>query len=124
MVVEFDKEKWARKVFKIYKSLKFTETKLNSYAAELVGDQTLLSKKLFRLVVVLYNLKQGKTPHELRESLQLDLLSHKTDDLCGETVLDNLSSQTTEQHKEDLVQIGEPPVQIKQTPSLRMNLIK
>ena len=89
-----------------------------------MGDQTLLSKKLFRLVCVLYNLKQGKTPQELRESLQLDLLSHKTDDLCGETVLDNLSSQTTEQHKEDLVQIGEPPVQVKQTPSLRMNLIK
>lgn len=48
-VASFDKARWGRKVFKIYKTLRQAESKLAS-------SEILLSKKLLKLVIVLYNL--------------------------------------------------------------------
>ena len=45
----------------------------------------MISKKLLRLVVVLFNLKQGMDPAEIRNQLQLEKFTEKTDTLCGES---------------------------------------
>jgi hypothetical protein len=56
-LAEFDTQKWSRKVFKIFKSLQKTEKKiLNSPLTE---NQFLMSKRVLKLVVVLYNLNHG-----------------------------------------------------------------
>ena len=47
-------EKWTRKVFKIYKSLKQTEQKTVVKFDE-ASEQSLLSKRLLKLVIVLFN---------------------------------------------------------------------
>jgi hypothetical protein len=49
------------------------------------STQSMISKKLLRLVVVLLNLKQGMDPADIREQLQLEKLTEKTDNLCGES---------------------------------------
>jgi hypothetical protein len=45
----------------------------------------MISKKLLRLVVVLFNLKQGMDPAQIREQLHLEKFTEKTDTLCGES---------------------------------------
>lgn len=56
-LAEFDTQKWSRKVFKIFKSLQKTEKKiLNSPLTE---NQFLMSKRVLKLVIVLYNLNHG-----------------------------------------------------------------
>ena len=57
-LVEIDLEKWSRKVFKIYKSLKATEQKTVVLFDE-ASEQSLLSKRLLKLVVVLFNKQKG-----------------------------------------------------------------
>lgn len=42
-----DKQRWAKKVFKIYKMIRDSETQLQA--------QVLISQKIFKLVLVLYN---------------------------------------------------------------------
>jgi hypothetical protein len=62
-----------------------TEAKLEKLQIEI--PQTMISKKLLRLVVVLFNLKQGMLPTEIREQLNLEKMTDKTDDLCGESCM-------------------------------------
>ena len=50
-VEELDQVKWSRKIFKIYKTLGGLEKKKHS--------EPFLSKKLFKLVLVLYKLRKG-----------------------------------------------------------------
>lgn len=53
--------------------------------SERVIDQNFLSKKILKLVVVLFNLKNGMQPSEVRENMSLERFSNKTDDLCNES---------------------------------------
>jgi hypothetical protein len=78
----FDKVKWGRKIFKIYKTLKQAESKCIIFKS-----QVLLSKKILKLVIVLYNLKKGMAPSEVRDQLSLERLTNRTDEMCNETVL-------------------------------------
>jgi len=65
--------------------LRLTEAKAGKLFENESINQTLISKKLLRLVVVLFNLKQGMDPAEIREQLQLEKFTEKTDTLCGES---------------------------------------
>jgi len=56
-----DRHKWSRKVFKVYKSLKQAE------AAAQVEDGW--SMRLLRVVVVLFNLRKGKSAEEIRQEM-------------------------------------------------------
>jgi hypothetical protein len=81
-VGDLDKERWGRKIFKIYKTLKKAEKKsIGQYNSE----QTLLSRKLFKVVVVLFNLQRGLSPRSVRETLKLDQVAEKTNEICGES---------------------------------------
>lgn len=65
--MQLDKTRWGRKVFKIYKFLRLTESKAATFQEQSGFKLTLISKRLLRLVVVLFNLKQGMSPAEIRE---------------------------------------------------------
>jgi hypothetical protein len=59
--------------------------------AKLSADHTLLSRKLLRLVVVLYNLQKGLAPEEVAEQLKMEKHSAKTDEICKESRLGDTS---------------------------------
>lgn len=82
--------RWARKVFKIYKTLKLTEQRTIS---ALNLEQLPLSRKLLKLVVVLYNLRNGLSPEEVRERIQMEKVADKTDEICKESKRDVSSYQ-------------------------------
>lgn len=45
-----------------------------------------MSKKVLKLVLVLFNLKNGMQPNDVRDQLSLERLTNRTDELCNETI--------------------------------------
>ena len=57
-----------------------------------LGDEhTLLSKKLLKLVVVLYNLQKGMSPNEIAEQFKVEIMAERTDEICKENRKDETS---------------------------------
>lgn len=79
--MDFDIEKWKRKVFKVYKGLLKTEKQCD----KLPKEQQLASKRLMKLVVVLFHLNSGMSKAEVREKVKVERTFAKTDSVCKET---------------------------------------
>lgn len=79
--MDFDLEKWKRKVFKVYKGLLKTEKQCD----KLPTEQQLASKRMMKLVVVLFHLHSGMSTQDVRTKIKLDQAFAKTDSVCKET---------------------------------------